>query len=701
MIRLGSGEAARAGAAPKAALLDRAARAGLPVPAGFVVLDGEPARAAGGGLWAVRSAFGAEDGKEQSLAGWFETKLNVPGPGVPAAAEAVRASGARRPGRFRRDVLVMRMAEARHAGVAFTERDFEDDLVNHVPGLAAGLVSGAEPGGRMLLARRERFEPLDAPPGWPRRLQALLRDVRRVFGAGDWDVEWADDGRRCWLLQVRPVTAPPRRDEAFTLANHKEILPDLPSALMTSVILEAAPELFAYYRQFDAGLPARRLFIEEFAGRPLINISLMADMMRRWGLPTALVTGNIGGAADRPAGLNPWRLLRRLPVLARVALAQLRAPAGAGRTALRLRARPEARTFSEAAAQLREAYTELVRGMFALTGAMSGPLALLRAAGTLSAWQARHETVTTRMARELRSLPRAQWLASYGHRGVYESDVARPRFAEEPPPAVAAECEPQRARPRLGWKALLTAPLWRQAARPLAARERFRHEMMREFARLRRRLLELAAAAGIEEQTLWLLTAREAARLDEGWRPDETFLAARRLERARLARIRLPDLVRRSDDLAQFDGCGPAGRSGVLRGLSLTEGRGRGRALVLAAPAAELPPGYVPGETVLVAPAVDAGWMPLFHQVAGVAVETGGDLSHGSILLRELGIPSVTNVAGLMRSVAPGEEIELDAAAGMVRRAAGDGLNLPPGRTIREGDGLAVSESRASARAAD
>ena len=83
------------------------------------------------------------------------------------------------------------------------------------------------------------------------RLQALLRDIRRWLGNRDWDIEWADDGRICWLVQLRPITRPPRRDETFSIANHKEILPGLPSPFMTSIVESCAYELYGYYRDFD------------------------------------------------------------------------------------------------------------------------------------------------------------------------------------------------------------------------------------------------------------------------------------------------------------------------------------------------------------------------------------------------------------------------------------------------------------------
>jgi pyruvate,water dikinase len=83
------------------------------------------------------------------------------------------------------------------------------------------------------------------------RLQLLLRGVRGALGEGDWDVEWADDGIRCWLVQARPVTRPTRRNEAFTAATHREILPDPPSRFMTSLIASSADELFASFRRID------------------------------------------------------------------------------------------------------------------------------------------------------------------------------------------------------------------------------------------------------------------------------------------------------------------------------------------------------------------------------------------------------------------------------------------------------------------
>jgi phosphohistidine swiveling domain-containing protein len=55
-----------------------------------------------------------------------------------------------------------------------------------------------------------------------------------------------------------------------------------------------------------------------------------------------------------------------------------------------------------------------------------------------------------------------------------------------------------------------------------------------------------------------------------------------------------------------------------------------------------------PGD-VLVIPYSDVGWTPLFTRAGAVIAESGGILSHSSIIAREYRIPAVVSVAGAMR----------------------------------------------------
>jgi pyruvate,water dikinase len=56
--------------------------------------------------------------------------------------------------------------------------------------------------------------------------------------------------------------------------------------------------------------------------------------------------------------------------------------------------------------------------------------------------------------------------------------------------------------------------------------------------------------------------------------------------------------------------------------------------------------GKVQEGDVLVIPYSDVGWMPLFTKAGAVVAESGGILSHCSIIAREYGIPAVVSVTG-------------------------------------------------------
>ena len=47
---------------------------------------------------------------------------------------------------------------------------------------------------------------------------------------------------------------------------------------------------------------------------------------------------------------------------------------------------------------------------------------------------------------------------------------------------------------------------------------------------------------------------------------------------------------------------------------------------------------------ILVVPKTDPGWTLVFAKIGGLITETGGILSHGAVVSREYGIPSVTNI---------------------------------------------------------
>jgi len=69
---------------------------------------------------------------------------------------------------------------------------------------------------------------------------------------------------------------------------------------------------------------------------------------------------------------------------------------------------------------------------------------------------------------------------------------------------------------------------------------------------------------------------------------------------------------------------------------------------------------------VLVCRTTDPAWTPLFGVVAAVVTETGGMLSHASIVAREVGIPAVVGVAGALDTLVDGTPVTVDGDHGLV-----------------------------------
>jgi phosphoenolpyruvate synthase/pyruvate phosphate dikinase len=69
---------------------------------------------------------------------------------------------------------------------------------------------------------------------------------------------------------------------------------------------------------------------------------------------------------------------------------------------------------------------------------------------------------------------------------------------------------------------------------------------------------------------------------------------------------------------------------------------------------------------VLVIPYSDVGWAPLFTKAGAVVAESGGILSHSSIVAREYGIPAVVSVHGAGR-LDDGTRVTVDGYRGLVQ----------------------------------
>jgi pyruvate,water dikinase len=104
--------------------------------------------------------------------------------------------------------------------------------------------------------------------------------------------------------------------------------------------------------------------------------------------------------------------------------------------------------------------------------------------------------------------------------------------------------------------------------------------------------------------------------------------------------------------------------SDVLVGLPISPGQVRGTILVLHHPD-EFE--KIADDIILVTPSTDPTWLPLLHLSAGLIVEMGGLLSHGSVIAREYGLPAVANIVNATQIFHTGDSVLVDGSTGVVQ----------------------------------
>lgn len=109
----------------------------------------------------------------------------------------------------------------------------------------------------------------------------------------------------------------------------------------------------------------------------------------------------------------------------------------------------------------------------------------------------------------------------------------------------------------------------------------------------------------------------------------------------------------------QVRGHAPAG---ALLGTAASAGVVEGIARVVQDPAQEV---LHAGE-ILVAPFTDPGWTPLFLNAAGLVMQVGGLMTHGSVIAREYGIPAVVGVENALQTLKTGMRVRVHGTEGYV-----------------------------------
>ncbi|MCC9078936.1 phosphoenolpyruvate synthase [Litorilinea aerophila] len=310
-----------------------------------------------------------------------------------------------------------------------------------------------------------------------------------------------------------------------------------------------------------------------------------------------------------------------------------------------------------------------------------------------------------------------EFLTRYGARGPAEIDIMMPRWYEDPLPllrVIAGHIEKEtnsrihftaQAQAREEAFIELLSLAQRGLMGPLRVRllKRLYHVLttvggMREhhkFLAVRflwevKQVLKENAACLVAEGKLatpddiWFLTWRELLAIwDEDATDWGTVISRRRADLERYQKL-IPPLIITSDGETpvvryQVAGAPP----NALQGNPVSPGVVEGVAHVIHDPTNE---SLKPGE-ILVAPFTDPGWTPLFINAAGLVMEIGGVLAHGSVVAREYGIPAVVGVREATKKIRNGHHIRVDGNRGLVEILDGVDAAVEENTSARQGQG--------------
>ena len=219
---------------------------------------------------------------------------------------------------------------------------------------------------------------------------------------------------------------------------------------------------------------------------------------------------------------------------------------------------------------------------------------------------------------------------------------------------------------------------WTQRAIGLRERARLKQSLL--YSRCRRvvvRIGEKLVERGFLErpEDVFFLTHQELDSLICGGSmfpyTVSSLVELRRSTLSRLGQMTLPDSMTLPEgayssplnEAGRQEPCGTENDSNTMSGIGVCGGRVTARATVLTDVSES---GRLTAGDILVTRQTDPGWAPVFFVVKGLIMERGGMLSHGAIIAREYGIPTVVGVHQATRRIESGQTVSVDGDTGRV-----------------------------------
>jgi pyruvate, water dikinase len=550
----------------------------------------------------------------------------------------------------------------------------------------------------------------------------LAREMEEVFGGTPQDIEWTHDGEQLWLLQVRPITT---LEPIWTRKIAAEVIPGQIHPLTWSINQPLTCGVWGKLFTLVLGKKVRDLDFNQTAtlhyARAYFNASLLGDIFLRMGLPPeSLEFLTRGEKFSKPPLLST---IRNLPGLWRLCqkefsleqdfaldnrelfqplLTTLQENPASTLTANEILVRInyifealEKATYYSILAPLSFALRQNLFkvSLDKLDNSQTPEIASMQALAIIAADTRKliaKEQITMNSCASLFTYlaenPEGEsilhrfnnWLAQYGYLGDVATDIAIPRWLDNPRSAReifsrfffdAVACEQAK-------KIKQNSPqstLEKLVQTRLNLKGKVSEVYSKLLAHLRWSILAL--------ESLWLqhhlltdkgdifhlqLSEMKDLASNNSQLNLQRTLNIRKQQWQQTAKLTLiPYLVYGNPNSSQVTlDRATLQTSKILTGIGASQGQIEGTVRVVLN--LQQNTSDINKQNILVVPYTDAGWSPLLALAGGLISEVGGSLSHGAIIAREYGIPAVMNIPYATQLLQNGKKVRMNGQTGIV-----------------------------------
>jgi len=689
----------------------------------------------------VRSSAVGEDSEETSAAGQYQSISHITNrealrDGIlqcqasyhnPTAAQYRRQQ---EQGEKEMAVLVQQQIRGVFSGVAFSRdpvNQMEDAvLIEALPGEAAAVVSGqATPQQyRVIQQSPPKVEGEgDIPDSLLQEVATLARELEDRFRGFPQDIEWTYDGEQLWILQSRPITT---LQPIWTRKIAAEVIPGLIRPLTWSINRPLTCGVWGKLFTVVLGDRAKGLKFQETAtlhySRAYFNATLLGKIFLRMGLPSESLEFLTRGAKFTRPSL--FSTLRNVPGLLRLALREWRLDKDFAieQESLFTPTLQDLQTQSSRELSPQELLTRIEMILSSLHTAtyynILAPLSfslrktLLKVDETALDFNPLPEVASSKalekIAQDARNLvpmdkiepmtapslfamlaelPDGEsileqfqdWLQRYGYLSETATDIAVPRWLDNPRPARASFTQFFFSEPTQ--TSQNGAIQEKQSGKEKNVQQRL--NLKGKVAEVYNRLLAHLRWSFLALEDVWLETGLLAEPRDIFFlklseirhlvKNDDPKLRSEIPERIRLRRSTFAE-DEKLKAVPYIVYGNPPQRDRVLampkastqqqwQGIGASSGQAIGQIKVIN----DLSQTFtVERDTILVVPYTDAGWGVFLARAGGLISEVGGRLSHGAIIAREYGVPAVMDIPNAVHLFQDGQTVKIDGQTGVV-----------------------------------